>query len=38
MIRAPDGPSGQALAQREDIELVVLDLGLSGLPGEELLV
>ena len=38
MIHAPDGPSGLALAQREDVELVVLDLGLPGLPGEELLV
>ena len=37
MIHAPDGPSGLALAQREDVELVVLDLGLPGLPGEELL-
>jgi CheY-like chemotaxis protein len=38
MIHAPDGPSGLALAQREDVDLVVLDLGLPGLPGEELLV
>lgn len=37
MIHAPDGPSGLALAQRDDVELVVLDLGLPGLPGEELL-
>ena len=38
MIHAPDGPSGLSLAQRDDVELVVLDLGLPGLPGEELLV
>jgi DNA-binding response OmpR family regulator len=38
MIHAPDGPSGLSLAQREDVELVVLDLGLPGLPGEEVLV
>lgn len=37
MIHAPDGPSGLALAQRDDVELVVLDLGLPGLPGEEVL-
>ena len=35
-IHAPDGPSGLALAQREDIDRVVLDLGLPGLPGETL--
>jgi DNA-binding response OmpR family regulator len=38
MIHAPDGPSGLSLAQRDDVELVVLDLGLPGLPGEEVLV
>ena len=38
MIHAPDGPSGLSLALRDDVELVVLDLGLPGLPGEELLV
>lgn len=38
MLHAPDGPSGLALAQRDDVELVVLDLGLPGLPGEEVLV
>lgn len=37
MIHAPDGPSGLSLAQRDDIDLVVLDLGLPGLPGEEVL-
>lgn len=37
MLHAPDGPAGLALAQRDDVELVVLDLGLPGLPGEEVL-
>ena len=32
-----DGATGLALAQREDVDLVVLDLGLPVLPGEEVL-
>lgn len=32
-----DGPTGLALAQRDEVRLVVLDLGLPGLPGEEVL-
>jgi DNA-binding response OmpR family regulator len=32
-----DGPTGLALAQRTDVRLVVLDLGLPGLRGEEVL-
>ena len=34
---ATDGRTGLLEAQREDIELVVLDLGLPGLPGEQVL-
>jgi DNA-binding response OmpR family regulator len=34
---AADGTTGAALAARDDIELVVLDLGLPGLPGEDVL-
>ena len=33
-----DGPTGLQHAQREDVELVVLDLWLPGLPGEQVLV
>jgi len=33
-----DGAVGLALAQRPDVELVILDLGLPGLGGEEVLV
>jgi DNA-binding response OmpR family regulator len=32
-----DGVTGLALAQRPDVDLVVLDLGLPGMPGEEVL-
>jgi len=32
-----DGATGLAMAQRDDVRLVVLDLGLPGLPGEEVL-
>lgn len=35
---AADGLSGLGLALRDDVELVVLDLGLPGLSGEEVLV
>jgi DNA-binding response OmpR family regulator len=34
---AADGPSGLRQAQGEDVELVILDLGLPGLPGEQVL-
>lgn len=34
---AEDGPTGLELGQRPDVELVVLDLGLPGLRGEEVL-
>lgn len=34
---AGDGPSGLRQAQGEDVELVILDLGLPGLPGEQVL-
>jgi DNA-binding response OmpR family regulator len=34
---ASDGWEGLDLAQREDVRLVILDLGLPGLPGEQLL-
>ena len=37
VLDTPDGPTGLALAQRDDVRLVVLDLGLPGLPGEEVL-
>ena len=35
---AVDGPSGLAAADRDDIALVILDLGLPGMAGEEVLV
>jgi DNA-binding response OmpR family regulator len=38
MLEAGDGETGLSLAQRPDVDLVVLDLGLPGLPGEEVLV
>jgi DNA-binding response OmpR family regulator len=38
VLDAADGTTGLALAQREDVDLVVLDLGLPGLPGEEVLL
>jgi DNA-binding response OmpR family regulator len=34
---ATNGDDGLAMALRDDVELVVLDLGLPGLPGEEVL-
>ncbi len=34
---AADGRTGLLQAQRDDIELVILDLGLPGLPGEQVL-
>jgi DNA-binding response OmpR family regulator len=34
---AADGWTGLDLAQREDVRLVILDLGLPGLPGEQVL-
>jgi DNA-binding response OmpR family regulator len=37
MIDTSDGATGLALAQRDDVRLVVLDLGLPGLPGEAVL-
>jgi DNA-binding response OmpR family regulator len=38
VLEAADGPTGLALATRDDVDLVVLDLGLPGLPGEDVLV
>jgi two-component system, OmpR family, response regulator len=38
MLDAGDGQTGLSLAQRPDVDLVVLDLGLPGLSGEEVLV
>jgi len=38
VLDTPDGAVGLALAQRDDVDLVVLDLGLPGLAGEEVLV
>lgn len=38
VLHTPDGATGLALAQRPDVDLVVLDLGLPGLPGEQVLV
>jgi DNA-binding response OmpR family regulator len=38
MLDAGDGETGLSLAQRPDVDLVVLDLGLPGLSGEEVLV
>jgi len=38
VLDAADGATGLALAQRPDVDLVVLDLGLPGLSGEEVLV
>jgi two-component system, OmpR family, response regulator len=38
MLDAGDGETGLTLAQRPDVDLVVLDLGLPGLSGEEVLV
>ena len=38
VLEAADGTTGLALALREDVDLVVLDLGLPGLPGEEVLL
>jgi DNA-binding response OmpR family regulator len=38
MLDAGDGTTGLALAERPDVDLVVLDLGLPGLSGEEVLV
>ncbi len=35
---AADGLTGLQHARREDVELVILDLGLPGLPGEQVLV
>ena len=35
---AADGLTGLQQARREDVELVILDLGLPGLPGEQVLV
>ena len=35
---AVDGLTGLQQARREDVELVILDLGLPGLPGEQVLV
>jgi DNA-binding response OmpR family regulator len=37
VIVAADGIDGLALALHDDVELVILDLGLPGLPGEEVL-
>ena len=37
VVVAADGLSGLQLAQHEDVELVILDLGLPGLPGEQVL-
>ncbi|MEP6298176.1 MAG: response regulator, partial [Ilumatobacter sp.] len=34
---ASDGIDGLALAMSDDVDLVVLDLGLPGIPGEEVL-
>jgi DNA-binding response OmpR family regulator len=38
VLDAGDGPTGLALAGRSDVDLVVLDLGLPGLSGEEVLI
>jgi DNA-binding response OmpR family regulator len=38
VLDTPDGATGLALAQRPEVDLVVLDLGLPGLSGEEVLV
>lgn len=35
---AVDGPTGLAVADRDDVALLILDLGLPGLAGEEVLV
>jgi len=37
VLAASDGPTGVELSQRDDVELVVLDLGLPGMRGEEVL-
>jgi len=37
-LHTPDGATGLALAQRDDVDLVILDLGLPGLRGEDVLV
>ena len=37
VVVAADGLSGLQLAQHEDVKLVILDLGLPGLPGEQVL-
>ncbi|GAA3573165.1 response regulator transcription factor [Microlunatus spumicola] len=37
VVVAADGLSGLKLAQHDDVELVILDLGLPGLPGEQVL-
>jgi len=37
VVEAADGLDGLSLALNEDVELVVLDLGLPGIPGEEVL-
>jgi DNA-binding response OmpR family regulator len=37
VLATDDGATGLALAQRDDVDLVVLDLGLPGLAGEEVL-
>jgi DNA-binding response OmpR family regulator len=37
VVVAADGIDGLALALHDDVELVILDLGLPGLPGEEVL-
>ena len=37
VVEAADGIDGLAVAMLPDVELVILDLGLPGIPGEELL-
>lgn len=37
VVTASDGIDGLVMAQSSDVELVILDLGLPGLPGEEVL-
>lgn len=37
VVTASDGVDGLVMAQTSDVELVILDLGLPGLPGEEVL-
>jgi len=38
VVTTTDGPTGLVLSQRDEVELVVLDLGLPGLSGEEILL